>query len=180
MKRNNGQPSTRGKTGRKSLPKGPFEMVQFFINNDPKRLEDSSGRVFSCVATDCGRDRSQHQLGQLLSGTNRLCASFGDDGPCNPISKGFFTKLFEGGLQLLCGAMRKEFGSRFTKGRIEPQIERSSGLKPKAAVLVGQLIGREPEVDEDPIRVRGIQLGKNGGNFGIATGEKMQRQGFLR
>jgi hypothetical protein len=133
----------------------PLEVLEFVVDGNSQRLEDACGRV-NFVTAFRARLRSGdgvHQLGCCpfaVLGSPRHDRT-GDRSACS-----LFAEALENVGQLRFAERGQEIRGGWPLGQVKPHIERpaaflNSALNAEAARRVGQLVGRESEVQQDAI-----------------------------
>jgi hypothetical protein len=79
----------------------------------------------------------------------------------------FFAVILEEGGKFVFAEPHDEVRGRFPLCRVETQIERTVGAKAEPAGVVGQLVGRQTQVEQNPIDRGNCVFRQDPGEFGI-------------
>ena len=101
-----------------------------------------------------------------------------DDGRRESPAMGFFTVFAEDLFEFFGRGFRQEFRGRRAFSSVKTQVERSLGVKAETALAVGELIGRQPEIDQNAIHRGEVFRLQKTGQIDIATA--MQRDMIRR
>ena len=158
VKRNHDKPSARQQAGGKGLVKSTLELFEFCIDRDSQRLENTSRRMFACVSQRTrwygGLNRGNKLPRRLNWRSRTMTADFLRD----LSAEGFLAVVVKDTFQIsaICGC--EQFGSWSSLRAIEAQIEWSVDFESEASLLIGKLIGGQPEVDQNSVRLREVGL----------------------
>ncbi len=153
--------------------KGGLELFELVIDGNPQRLKDSRRRMLRSRRMSAARRSfassggAGHGLGEIAGGANRPPGTKGDEVARDTPALRFFAKPLEDPGQFLLTQAGHEFTGGFSLRRVEPQIERTFAREAEAARFVGQLIGREPQVEQNAVDRRNGKARENLGKFGI-------------
>jgi hypothetical protein len=179
------------KTTMQDAVEGRFELFQFVVDGDAQGLKHLGGwvptrwRSHSANGRPGGRVISDNGAGEVESRVNRSVLTPCDDVAGHPPTVRLFAVMLEEFDKLLFAQSCEKCRGGFSLSDIEPQIERPVGCKAESARMVGQLIGRQPEVEQNAIGRRDSQTGQDGGELGItglmevtAKGRKLTGRNF--
>ena len=111
--------------------------------------------------------RGRHQFRQFAGCCERLIPATVNDLRCDLAGARFFAEVTEDAFQFGLVGCPQQFVSRLSLRSVKPQVERSFAVESKSAILVGQLIRRVAEVQQDSIDTRDMKLSENRGQFGV-------------
>ncbi len=158
-----------------------IQSPQLIVDSDPQGLKDPGGRVDrSPLAGNAPAD----DLGELAGRFDRLGPPGFDNPSGDPATVPFFPKLIKEVRQFLFRPGPNNLGRREFLFRVESHVQGAFPGEAKAAIRPGQLIRREPEVQQEPVHrfqpqafenlqglvVRGMNQG-DGQSFGRGFGQ---------
>jgi hypothetical protein len=145
-----------------------LEVLKLAIGGNSQGLKDAGGRMGfgppSAARVQGFVDRCD-QVSRCLEGLS--CAAQ-DDGPGNRAAGQLFTVLEEQVRQVVFVEGCEQFGRRRSLRCVKPHVERTIGLKAKAAAAIGQLIRRKPKVEQDAVDPLDAELIEDFRQLGIA------------
>ena len=150
-----------------------FELFELVIDRDPQGLKDARGgmtfprQLRPACHRLLARAASRHCLGQVAGSPNRLSRSPFDEIPGHPAGFGFFSELLEDVAEFLFAKAHDQVGGRFALSRVEPQIERAVGREAEAPGAIGQLVGRQPQVEQNAIDRGDVDVRQDPGEISI-------------
>jgi hypothetical protein len=109
----------------------------------------------------------RHGLDEIRRSPQGMGRSARNDGPGDGSAVRLFAVLLKEVRQLRFAEGRQQRGCRASLRRIEPHVERAAVLKSKAAIPVGQLVGRQPQVEQNPVDLRDVKFVEYLGQLGI-------------
>lgn len=166
MKTDDGGPASRRKHARKHLAQCRFQESQLVVDGNPQRLKHERRRVvFPSTASPHGFGR---QLCELAGRRDRLRSPPSDDLCGDLPGVPFFAEVAKNAFQFFFGRSPQQFVRGSSPRRVEPQVEGSVAVETEPSLLVGQLIRRIAEVQQDAIDVGDIELIENGTETGVA------------
>lgn len=153
----------------KDTAHGRFELPQLVIDRNAQRLKDTRcrmpGPAFGPITAAryliSRRLLARGRGGEVASRSNRLPRAPRDDVTRHAPTVRLFAVTLKDVAQRLFIQARDKVSGRLALLRIETQIERAFGRKAEAAFFVGQLIGRQPEVEQNAIDGRNLQFGED-------------------
>jgi hypothetical protein len=145
-----------------------LQMAQFVVDGDSQRLKDSRGRLPSCLSLIAAGNRLAHRLNQIPGRSNGPTTPPNDQLTSNSPTETFLSILRENICQFCFGFVLDQFPGRLAFGRVEPEIERPAGFEAETPLAVGQLIGRQPEIQQDSIDLLYSQLFEDIGKLVVA------------
>ncbi len=149
-----------GREPTRQTSEGVIQTFQLAVDGDPKRLEDSGGRIDRPAPSRSGIGPT-HQVGQFGRRSDRPDPSDLDDPARDAAAEPLLSILVKQVRQLLLGQSVDQIGGRGTVVilRVEPHVERSIATKAEPPVLPGKLVGREAQIKHDPVnRVKALCL----------------------
>jgi hypothetical protein len=151
----------------------PLEVLEFVVDGNSQRLEDARGRV-NFMAAFRARLRSGDGVDQIAGGPFAVLGSPRHDRTGDRSAGSLFAEALENAGQFRFVESGQEIRGGRPVGRVKSHIERpaaflNSALNAKAARCVGQLVGRESEVQKDAIDPADSEGIENLGQFGIAA-----------
>jgi hypothetical protein len=151
-----------------------FEMLELPIDRDPQRLKNARGGMAPRHVCPPARGRPRFRsapgngFGQIAACANRLSRAPFHDLAGDPATVRFFPIALEDFCELRFVETRDEPCGRFSLPCVKSQIERSLRAKTESAGGIGQLIGRQPQVEQNAIHGRDAAVGQNLSQIGIA------------
>lgn len=91
------------------------------------------------------------EASELVGGTDGVGAALGDDLAGDASAESFFTELVDEVGEMLFAEPLEKLPGGLAAGAVEAEVERPSALEAEAALVVGELIAGEAEVEEDAI-----------------------------
>ncbi len=147
--------------GFEAIVKGPakrsFELFEFAVDGDPQGLKDARGRMTVPRESRATRRWSLPRRGrgdrvtQIAGRPDRLPGSPFDEPPRHAPGLRLFPIALEDVGQFLFAQAHDQLGGRFPLGCVESQVERPVRGKAEAPGVVGQLVGRQPEVEQNAV-----------------------------
>ncbi len=113
------------------------------------------------------RDFTGNRARQIGGGADRLPPAPFDDTSGQTAAVWFFSVPVEKFGQLLFAEACDEIGRRFTLRDVEAQIKRAVGCKTEASRMIGQLVGRQTEVEQNAVDRLDLQSGQHVWELGI-------------
>lgn len=144
-----------------------FELFELTIDGDPQRLEDARRRMSSSSRGGAMRD-SGDGLGEVATGSYRLPIPPFDDVSRDPAAVRVFPIAVNDVGEFRFVDPGEQVGSRFSFTDVESQIEGAFGVETESPRLVGKLIGRVAEIEQDTIDGGNLPVGEDAGKVGIA------------
>jgi len=165
--------ATRPETFVEHAVEGCFELFQLVIDGNPQRLKDArcwmaAGRMRSAPLRQFpGRSQAGDRVGEIPPRANRLMPAPFDDVPGDPTTVRLFAVAREDFSKFRFTQTRDQFCRRFSLSRVKPQIEGTVRRKAETSRRIGQLVGRQPQVEQNAIDSRDVAAGQNLREFGI-------------
>jgi hypothetical protein len=146
-----------------------LEVRELVIDRDAESLEDARRGV------DAARPphfHACHETAEIVGRLERRLDAATDDRSRDARRLRLFAVLGKDATKVLLSPGIHDVGRRLAKIRIGTHVESSSGTEAEAPFIVGQLDGREPEVEEDAIdRSEPVLAGQFVQNREIASSE---------
>ena len=125
-----------------------LEVRELVVDSDAKRLEDARRGV---DAARPPRLHAGYETAEIVGRPERRFDTATDDRSRDARRLRLLAVLGEDATKVLFSPAVHDVGRRLAKIRIGTHVESSSGTEAEAPFIVGQLDGREPEVEEDAI-----------------------------
>lgn len=126
-----------------------LEMFEFIVDRNPQRLDNASRRILP--ATRLTRNAGGADGFELLGGLNGIASSLLTNSVGNLPSELFFAVRFEDRCKFVAGCRLQQLAGWLSAGRIESQIQRTSGFETKPTRSVFELIAGQTEIDEHTV-----------------------------
>lgn len=179
-------------TGIEPAVKRGFELFELIVDGNPQRLKNARGGVAAVGMPSAARRAlaAGESLGEIAAGANRLAGAERDKISGKPAAVWFLAIALEDLGKLLFIESRQKRAGRLSPRRVESQVERARARETEAAGLVGQLIRRKPQIEQNPVDGRNRKARENLGKLGITgvdevgrtarelTGRNVQHQGI--
>jgi len=172
MEADDGEDAARRETAMQRSVKGGFQLFEFLIDDDPQGLKDARRRMLVSAMRRAMR-RAGNSFGQIEACLNRFPGPRLDDVPGDVTAVWIFAVAIDDVGELLFRKASDEVGRRFSLTNVEPQIERTIGVEAESARLVGQLVGRIADVQQDAIDSGNLQVGEDARQLSIAGLEEV-------
>lgn len=143
-------------------PQRGFELFEFVIDGDAQCLKDLSCRMTaSRIAPASIRRAVADRVGQIECGPNRVCGTPFDDISSDAATVSFLAEAF----QKFAEFAFVEPGDKISRGlslrRVEPQVKRPIRRKAESSGTIGELIGRQTQIEQDAIDGHDLQTGEH-------------------
>lgn len=150
-----------------------FELFQFVVDGNPQGLKNARGgmavprRSWTPRRRFLMRPDSGHRVGQIAGRANRLPGPPFDEIPRHPPGLWFFPIPLEDVGEFLFAQAHDQLGGRFSLRCVESQIEGPFRSKAEAPGVVGQLVGGQPQVEQNPVDRRNLEVRQDPWEIGI-------------
>jgi hypothetical protein len=158
MKSDDDRSSTGVQSFGKRGGKGGLEVIELLVNGNPQRLKDAGGGMRFMTLPAAAGQRIGHSFDQLSRCLHGPAGAAADNRASNRPAGRLFAEVKQEIRQLGFLERREEFRGGLTLCRVETHVERTACLKPKAAARIGQLIGGEPQVEQNAVDPRDSEL----------------------
>lgn len=149
------------------LGKNGLQMIELLIDGNSQCLKDSCGRVDFGMVTAGGSDRLRDgvdKIGRSPYGTSKTAF---DNCPGDGAVGALFAIAEEDFCKLRFAKRCQEVRGGASLCRIKPHVERPRRLKAEAPSNVGQLVGRQSQIEQDAIDLRDSEFVENFRQLGI-------------
>ena len=127
----------------------PLQVSQFVVDGDPQGLKNARGRV---DRPPLSGNALADQLRELPGGFDRRQLAGLDDPPSHPSAVSFLPISIKDIGEFLLLERVHEIGGAGNVGiRVEPHVERSVVAEAEASIVPGELVGGEPQIQENPV-----------------------------
>ena len=166
MKRDDGQRSAGRDPRRGDFPKEALKVAKFIVDGDSQSLKDT-GRGMRRIAPARRAGRGCNHFGQSLRCRNRLAGSLSHDGARNRRGVSLFAVVAKNPGEFFRFQSLQQVRRGAALRCVESQIERAAGFEAEPAIAIGQLIGRQPQVEQHPIDMRRREVVEDRAQLGI-------------
>jgi len=125
-----------------------LQVCELVVDRDAKSLEDARRGV---DAARPPRLDASYETAEIVGRLERRFDAATDDRSRDARRLRFLAVLGEDATKVLFSPGVHDVGRRLAKIRIGTHVERSSGTEAEAPLVVGQLDGREAEIEDDPV-----------------------------
>lgn len=146
------------------------EVVKLRVNSDPQRLE-SPGRGID--VSPFSWNAPANDLGKSGGGSDRFPFTFFDDPASNSPTVTFLAVFEDDVRQILGGESVDEIGRGLLAIGVESHIQRAVVREAEPSVDPAELVGRETQVEDDPIQKRDSLFVQNPAR--VTVGRMMER-----
>ena len=148
--------------------KGGLELLELLIDGDAEGLKDTCCGMGVVAVTSAGSQGTGDGFDQLAGRFHWVDRTPADncagDGPaCR-----FFSITKKDVREVLFAKLGQQTRGRFALRRVETHVERTRGLKAETAGMIGQLVGRKPQIEQDSIDSLDSELVQDFGQLDIA------------
>ena len=133
---------------------GGTEAGQFLVHRDPQRLKRPGGRVNVSRPQPPG-NRTPHHRREIRRRGDRPLLACRHDGSRDPTGPSLLAPLEDQVRQLLLGQVAEQIRRGPARAAVHAHIQRPLARERKAAFRSVHLERRGPQIEEDPVKVRG-------------------------
>src|SRR6266567_4480733 len=128
----------------------PFQAPQLVVHRNPQGLEGPGRRVEPLLPCPPG-DRPLDQVGELQGGLDGCLRPRPDDETDNPLCPALLAVLPDDPDELLFGEPVHQLHGGFSLAGVHPHVERGVLLKTESPLPAIQLVGRNPQVEQEAV-----------------------------
>ena len=156
MERDDRETATGTEQGEGRLKSAP-QVVELAVHGDAQRLEDARRRIDGAGAL---RLDAEHEPTEVVGGQERLARAAAHDRSRDATGLWLLAVLGEDAAQLALIPAVHDIGRRDHKVWVGAHVQRARRAKAEAPLRVGELDGREAEIEDDPVeRVEAVLAG---------------------